>query len=136
MHRLCAIVALALLLAACQSPPETVVRDLSAAAARGDWNGFTHHLSHRSRALFRAALSAAPEGRSLLAPEGLSDEIDILAVGAQEGVARVEVRGRDGEVWPIVLVEEDGRWRVDLFECQRVWTRLRLQRSLPGSQGG
>lgn len=148
MHRtfaavLVAVLAVVLALGAggCRQEPQAAFEALVAAADRGDVEAFMAGLTERSRKVMRGIVAtvAPEEAAALLLPVATAGGAPSVQVtGArldQKGTARLQVRTIDGEQLPVILIEEDGQWRVDLVECERLWSRLRLERELDRGSG-
>jgi hypothetical protein len=113
----------------CGRPPEDAFRGLAAAARAGDPEGLLAGLTKRSRVFVRGVLAAAPEARPLLAPAALPGDVTVIEVTVGDAGDRADllVRGTaGGPPVPVVMLREDGEWRVDLVECQRLWGRVGL----------
>lgn len=116
----------ALCVAGCdRATPSESFLALARAAEQGDVDGVLDGLTARSRAIVEGVLAAAPDADALLAPTRLEGSVTIVAAASEGERAELLVRGAEGPPVPIVLAWEHGRWRVDLVECQRLWSRPR-----------
>ncbi len=116
--------------ASCQKSPEASFAELATAAQNGDDEAFLDGLTRASRDVVRGVLAAAPEARPRLLPTSLSGDVQVIASASEGDRALLRVSDGDGPPMPVVLLLEDGRWRLDLFETERAWGRIRLEREL------
>ena len=121
----------------CADSPERAFAAYVEAAVSGDREGMLQQLTHDARVVVRGLLAASPKAVPFLAPDAASGGLaPVRVVGSDvyrtaEGErATLEVVAQDGSKLPVAMVREDGAWRIDLFDCERRWSRLRLEREL------
>ncbi len=114
--------AAALALAGCAPDPAQTVAALDQALRQDDLPALLPLLSDRSRHLVEASWHAADRGRNPFRLPKDSPAIEVSSLNAQSGrmVASVTV-GKVQREW--VLVQQGGRWRLDVFETalRRPW---------------
>ncbi len=118
-----ALLPLALLLTpACQSRPETTCLALDTALHRRDLDAVHHLVSKASQAAIDVLWRAGESEKSPFHLASTAPKLEVRSMRSQ-GLRQVVTvaQGKTEREW--VLVEEDGEWRVDLFETalRRPW---------------
>jgi hypothetical protein len=123
MRRWFGILALMGLLAACGRSPSEVYTDMTTSAQMGDRDGFLAGFTERSRDLV-GSLIGLSEAYGLLDSNPYEllvfDSIDDERIEASGDRAVLEVR-RGGATRKILMVQEDGDWRIDTQELETFW---------------
>lgn len=111
-------------LTACGQSPTEVYVDMTTCAQMGDRDGFLDGFNARSRDLVEALISLSEAyGMEDENPYELLvfDSVDSEEIDATQGRAILHVR-RKGRTRKILMVlDEDGRWRIDTEELERFW---------------
>lgn len=125
--RIWTALALLLVVAGCSTPPEEVYEAAYKATQAKDRDAFVMHVTARSTALLDELDRVKEEGNL----EYLASPFRLLPEPAKDEPTRVRgnraevpvVRGRNQG--SVMLLKEDGEWRIDLLSLPEFWKPLR-----------
>jgi hypothetical protein len=111
------------LVTGCGSSPSEAYTDMTTAAQMGDRDGFLNGFTERSRDLV-GSLIGLSEAYGLLDSNPYEllvfDSIDDEQIEASGERAILEVRRR-GSTRKLLMIREDGAWRIDTAELETFW---------------
>lgn len=117
------IVMLALLAPGCTQTPSESLEATFAAAEDGDFGAFRDGFTRRSSNFLSGLEAVGARGREAFVFGPMQGRPTIVGERAVGKLVVVEAQ-LDGVTLPFPMVEERGRWRVDLRTATEIWYRL------------
>lgn len=108
-------------LSACSQSPTAVYVNMTTAAQMGDRDGFLGGFSERSRDLVEALISLSEAyGMTDSNPYELLvfDSVEDETIDGDRAILQVRTRGKTRK---ILLIQDDGEWRIDTQELEAFW---------------